>query len=252
MAKKKNSTRVGQKYRRWPWYASEIGQAGQKYHKWLKQFEPWLASDIGQKTIGNNLNELANLMGVPEENRERFCSETWWSLNYAVGGALTMQLGYKDGALADAELKVRAAEKAVSKLCEAKEKYSEFNLGSDDTPETLEDCKRALTGMVGAFAAMTNSYYRDIPDSGQGSRDLRKNWLFETFVSVLFIESENNGKRLTFSHHNGTGTIFRALDLVRPFFPPDFMPRAPLNAIRRAKEEVKRIKNRKAEFTNLN
>src|SRR5262249_59090434 len=174
MARKKNSARAGQKHRRWAWHASDIGRAGQKYHKWLEQFEPWLASDIGQETIGNNLNELANLIGVREEDRERFCFETWSLLNDAVGSAVTMQLGYRDGALSDAELKIRAAEKAVSKLCEAKEKYSEFDWGADK-PKTLEDCRRALTGMVSAFATMTNSYYRDIPDSGQGSRDLKKN-----------------------------------------------------------------------------
>jgi hypothetical protein len=251
MAKRKNNTRVGQKHHRWPWYASEIGEVGHKHRKWLEQFEPWHASDIGQKTIGDNLNELANLVGVREEDRERFCLETWWLLNYAVGGALTMQLGYKDAALADAELKIRAAEKAVSKLCETKENYPEFNWGIDE-PKKLEDCQRALTGMALAFAAMTNSYCGDIPDSGRGSRDLRKNWLFETFVTRLFIDSENNGKRLTFSHNNGTGTVLRALDLVRPFFPPDFMPRAPLNAIRRAKKQVERLKKREAEFTNLN
>src|SRR5262245_31499186 len=185
MARKKNSARAGQKHRRWAWHASDIGRAGQKYHKWLEQFEPWLASDIGQETIGNHLNKLANLVGVREKDRERFCFETWWLLKYAVGGALAMQLGYNDPALADAELKIRSAEKAVSKLCEAKEKYSEFNCGTDNKPETLQDCRKALTGMVWAFATMTNSYYRDIPDSGQGSRDLRKNWLFETFVTCL-------------------------------------------------------------------
>jgi len=225
---------------------------GQKHRTWLEQFKLWHASEIGQKTIINNLYELAHLMGIREEDRERFCAETWFFLNAVLGGVLTLQVGYKDVALADAELKIRAAQRAVSKLCDAKEKYSEFNWGSDIKPKTLEDCEAALSQMVAAFAVMTDSFWGDIPESGPGSRDLRKNWVFERLVTSLFIKSENNGSRLTFSHNNGTGTIFKALELLRPFFPPDFIPPAPLNAIRRAKNQVERIKKLEAEFTNSN
>ena len=42
--------------------------------EWLKKYEVWVASDVGQKTITENLNGLAKLMGVPESEREQFAS----------------------------------------------------------------------------------------------------------------------------------------------------------------------------------
>ena len=76
-----------------------------------------------------------------------------------------------------------------------------------------------------------------LPDSGPGSRGLKKNWKFERFVATLFTKSAHAGRRrLTFSHHNGTGTILEAIRLLAPFLPPGFVPAAPINNIRRAKK----------------
>ena len=59
--------------------------------EWLKKYEVWVASDVGQKTINENLNGLAKLMGVPESECERFCFETWWYIGYAtIGPALSL------------------------------------------------------------------------------------------------------------------------------------------------------------------
>jgi hypothetical protein len=106
--------------------------------------------------------------------------------------------------------------------------------------------------MVASFAAMTNSFWGPIPASGEGSRDLKKNWMFEGLVATLFIKSEQFGRRLSFSHNNGTGKIFEALDLLRPFLPPGFIPAAPLNSIRRGLKEAERRNKLFAEFTNKN
>jgi hypothetical protein len=178
-------------------------------------------------------------MGVPESERERFCFEAWWWISYAIiGGALSLQKGYtKDADLRDAELKIRAAQKAVERLCNAKKKYRDFNFGTDAQPRGLEDCERVLSNLVAAFSVMTNSDLSPLPDSGPGSRDLNKNWMFERLVTSLFSKSAHAGRRrLTFSHHNGTGTIFEAIRLLTPLLPPGFVPAAPLNSIRRAKK----------------
>ena len=206
--------------------------------EWLKKYEVWVASDVGQKTITENLNGLAKLMGVPESERERFCFETWWYIGYAtIGPTLSLQKGYtKDTGLRDAELKIRAAHKAVGRLCNTKKKYRDFNFGSDAQPRGLEECEQMLSSFVAAFSVMTNSNIWPLPNSGPGSRDLNKNWIFEKFVASLFSKSAHAGRRrLTFSHHNGTGTIFEAIKLLTPLLPPGFVPAAPLNSIRRAK-----------------
>jgi hypothetical protein len=207
--------------------------------EWLKKRSAWIDSDVGQKTITENLNALAKLMGVPENERERFCFETWWYIGYAIiGGRLSLQKGYtKDAGLRDAELKIRAAHKAVERLCNTKKKYRDFNFGTAAEPKGLEDCEHMLSNLVAAFSVMTNSQLCPLPDSGPGSRDLNKNWTFERFVASLFSKSAHDGRRrLTFSHHNGTGTIFEAIRLLTPFLPPGFVPAAPINSIRRAKK----------------
>jgi hypothetical protein len=207
--------------------------------EWLRKWELWVESDVGQETITKNLNGLAKLMGVPESDRERFCFETWFWIGYAtIGPVLSLQKGYaKDVILQDAELKIRAAHKAVERLCSAKKKYQDFNFGSDIEPKGLEECERVLSNLVAAFSVMTNSAPNPLPDSGPGSRDLKKNWMFEKFVAVLFIKSAHAGRRrLTFSHHNGTGTMLEAIRLLAPLLPPGFVPAAPINNIRRAKK----------------
>jgi hypothetical protein len=207
--------------------------------EWLKKYGAWIDSDIGQKTITENLNGLAKLMGVPESERERFCFETWWWIGYAtIGPALSLQKGYtKDADLHDAELKIRAAHKAVERLCNTKKKYRDFNFGTDAQPRGLEECEHMLSNLVASFSVMTNSPLMPLPDSGPRSRDLNKNWMFEKFVVSLFSKSAHAGRRrLTFSHHNGTGTIFEAIKLLTPLLPPGFVPAAPINSIRRAKK----------------
>jgi hypothetical protein len=215
---------------------AEITAAGKE---WLKKYDAWIDSAVGQETITRNLNGLAKLMGVPESERERFCFETWWLIGYAtIVPHLSLQKGYtKDVGLQDAELKIRAAHKAVERLCNTKEKYRDFNFGTGAEPKGLEDCEHMLSGLVAAFSVMTNSDLRPLPDLGPGSRDLNKNWMFEQFVTVLFSKSAHAGRqRLTFSHHNGTGTIFEAIRLLTPLLPPGFVPAAPINSIRRAKK----------------
>jgi hypothetical protein len=207
--------------------------------EWLRKWELWVQSDVGQETITQNLNGLARLMGVPESDRERFCFETWFLIGYAtIGPALDLQKGYtKDVILQDAELKIRAAHKAVKRLCSAKKKYQDFNFGTGIEPQGLEECEHVLSGLVAAFSVMTNSDLHPLPDSGPGSRDLNKNWMFENFVATLFTRSARAGRRrLTFSHHNGTGTILEAVRLLAPLLPPGFVPAAPINGIRRAKK----------------
>jgi propanediol dehydratase small subunit len=39
--------------------------------------EAWVESDAGQETITQNLDAVAKLMGVPEDDRARFCFEMW-------------------------------------------------------------------------------------------------------------------------------------------------------------------------------
>jgi hypothetical protein len=211
--------------------------------EWLKKHEAWTESEAGQKTITENLNRLAKLMGVPEGERERFCFMTYRWIGYAlVGGVLRLQKGYtKDADLQDAELKIRAAHKAVERLCHTKKKYRDFNFGTGVQPRGLEECERVLANLVAAFSVMTNSDFMPLPVSGSGSRDLNKNWLFEQFLVSLFIKSARGSRQLTFSHHNGTGTIFEAIELLTPLLPPGFVPAAPINSIRRAKKRVQEI-----------
>jgi hypothetical protein len=213
----------------------KISAAGEE---WLKKFELWMDSDAGQMTITKNLDELAKLMRVPEGDRERFCFETWWWINYAtIGPALSLQKGYtKDVVLQDAELKIRAAHKAVERLCSTREKYQDFNFGTGTEPKGLDECERVLSNLVSSFSVMTNSDLSPLPDSGPGSRDLKKNWMFENLVALLFSKSARVGRRLTFSHHNGTGTMLEAIRLLTPLLPPGFVPAAPINSIRRAKK----------------
>ena len=108
--------------------------------EWLKKYEVWVASDVGQKTINENLNGLAKLMGVPESECERFAPRP--------GGTSAMRLlaprspskraTPKTSGLRDAELKIRAAHKAVERLCNTKKKYRDFNFGTGVQPRGLE------------------------------------------------------------------------------------------------------------------
>ena len=215
---------------------AEITAAGKE---WLKKYDAWMDSAVGQETITQNLNGLAKLMGVPESERERFCFETWWLIGYAtIVPHLSLQKGYtKDVGLQDAELKIRAAHKAVERLCNTKEKYRDFNFGTGAEPKGLEECERVLSNLVSSFSVMTNSDLNPLPDSGPGSRDLNKNRMFENFMAHLFSTGARAGRRrLTFSHHNGTGTALEAIRLLTPLLPPGFVPAAPINSVRRAKK----------------
>jgi hypothetical protein len=135
-------------------------------------------------------------------------------------------------------LKIRAAYKAVARLCGCKEKYQDFNFGTGIEPKGLEECEDVLRNLVAAFAVMTNSDWRPLTNSGPGSRGLNKNWMFENFVATLFSKSARTGRRLTFSRHNGTGTVLEAIRLLAPLLPPGFVPGpgALINSVRRAKK----------------
>jgi hypothetical protein len=199
----------------------------------------------GQQTIQKSIIGLADLMGIPEDERERFCTLTWFWVSHVSQSVPVVQRGHtKDALLADAEMKVRAAHKAVRKLCATAEKYQDFNFGTPANPRDLEECERVLHGLVSSFAVMTNSFVGELPNSGPGARDLRKNWSFEGMVTSLFRRSAIAPRRLTFSHNNGkngTGTIFEALALLAPLLPPGFIPPAPLSSIRRAKNEADKV-----------
>src|SRR5262249_13251273 len=159
---------------------AKMGAVSAAGKEWLKKWEAWVESDVGQQTITRNLDGVAKLMGVPESDRERFCFEMWWYIGYAtIGPALDLQKGHtKDVALQDAELKIRAAHKAVARLCGCKEKYQDFNFGTGIKPKGLEECEDVLRNLVAAFAVMTNSDHEPLTNSGAGSRGLNKNWMF--------------------------------------------------------------------------
>jgi hypothetical protein len=137
----------------------------------------------------------------------------------------------------------------VERLCNAKEKYRDFNFGTGNEPKGLEECERLLSNLVASFSVMTNSPLDPLPNSGPGSRGLNKNWKFENFVAVLFTKSAHAGRRrLTFSHHNGTGTVLEAINLLAPLLPPGFVPAAPINSIRRAKKLAEERARRSKEW----
>ena len=165
---------------------------------------------------------------------------------------LALPPGPRDPDLWDAEMKIRDAHKAVSKLCDAQEtcasKYKDFKYGSVKKPRTLQDCEEELQGMLAGFSKLNNNSSLPLPRSGPGSRDLAPNYWFEVFVAGLFSRIEQYGGKATFSHQNGTGTILEAVKLLSPFLPPDFIPKALIPSIRRAVIEKRRLDAIKKDF----
>jgi hypothetical protein len=96
------------------------GRIDEWYEKWLT----WLRSSTGEEVVRKNLTALADLMQIPKKNYDYFCRSTLSIfLTFAQSCLIYRRGPSKDAALLDAEQKIRAAHKAVCKLCETKGKY---------------------------------------------------------------------------------------------------------------------------------
>jgi hypothetical protein len=199
--------------------------------------------------------ELADLARIKGE-REVFCMAGHWMV-VSTGQALNDHYDHVDKAFIAADAAIRAAADAVSALsAEQKNRIGQFlraqyaRRGIDLTkypqysnPALLGGWPAMFSDLIETFALVgwKNPIYE--PRSGAGGRKGRRaDFPFRTVVWGLLLITDDFGGKLTLDHKNHSGSLLKALDLLRPYsFLKEIIPAAPpISTIRRVVEDFRK------------
>jgi hypothetical protein len=199
--------------------------------------------------------ELADLARIKGE-REVFCMAGHWMV-VSIGQALNDHYDHVDKAFIAADAATRAAADAVSALsAEQKNRIGQFlraqyaRRGIDLTkypqysnPALLGGWPVMFSDLIEAFALVGWKSPGYEPRSGAGGRRGRRaDFPFRTVVWGLLLITDDFGGKLTLDHKNHSGSLLKALDLLRPYSPlKAIIPAAPpISTIRRVVEDFRK------------
>jgi hypothetical protein len=74
-----------------------------------------------------------------------------------------------------------------------------------------------------------SSQLPDSPSAGRKSGTV-KNWMFQNFVRDLVDATSVAGGKLTLEKNIGVGSLFKAIDILKPYLPDNFVPTKRLSA----------------------
>jgi hypothetical protein len=203
-----------------------------------------------ERKIFFELADLARIRG----GREVFCMAGHWMV-VSIGQALNDHYDHGDKAFIAANAAIRAAADAVSALsAKQKHRIGQFlraqarRRGIDLTkyPQysdpALGTWPTLFFDLIEAFASVAweNPIYE--PRSGAGGRKGRRaDFPFRTVVWGLLLITDDFGGRLRLDHKNHSGSLLKALDLLRPYsFFEEIIPVAPpISTIRRVVEDFR-------------
>jgi hypothetical protein len=204
------------------------------------------------------LERLADLGHVPATQRECFFESVRMNVQTAceLDGLGRLGLANKRGeSLAHAALALydvignlnERERSSIERILEGKAKFIFHRISNEEINEGINGLEEAAYQLALLFSLVTGrprprvpSQPPDPPVAGRKSGTV-EHWAFQNFVSDLLISTTAANGRLTLSRTYRTGSLIKAIDVLKPYLPDHFVPTPlPTRTLQRVKDACSR------------